>query len=259
MSKLIHTLKVTRSAILITFVGSLSLMMLLIPSSWATSIGVLESSQPNGLGEVLEPLSRQPTAPSALEGLSKQQDKELDELKSRFIEGSGETPEFSHSIADVALIPDFADSLTALEWVRQWADTGFWLESDQWADFRAIAIASYSPDIQYWLGRDRWASFGAMPFGTLPNGPPLSVSTSTVGDPTNISSISNISDSGYGSIYPHKSGNSKSTTESRAGPITLLDLILSMAKKIARQPIFYLILLIGAGLLIWAFRRQAST
>lgn len=239
------------------------MIVLPTPLSWATSIGVFESSQPNGLDEILKPPPSQPSSSSALENLSKQEDEELDELKARLIGRSSEASELSPSIADITRIPDFADALTALEWVRQWADTGYWLEADQWADFQAIAIAGYSPEIKYWLGRDRWASFGAMPFGAIPNSSASIVSASPGGSPTvyptSASSIGGIADNAYAGIYPNNGGGKKSTADDETAPKTLFELVVSMLKKIARQPIFYLIFLTGAGLLIWAFRRQAST
>ena len=180
------------------------MIVLPIPSSWATSIGVFVSSQPNGLEESLEPSPSQPSPSSALENLSKQQDEELDKLKAKLIGRLGEASVFSHSIVNVTQIPDFADSLTALEWVRQWADTGYWLAADQWADFQAIAIAGYSPEIQYWLGRDRWASFGAMPFGAIPNSSSSNLSTSPDGSPTvyptSASSIGGVANNAYSGI-----------------------------------------------------------
>ena len=56
-------------------------------------------------------------------------------------------------------------SLTAQEWTLQMAENGYWLENDQWADFRAIALAGYLPEIRYWLGGDRWATFDLMNLG----------------------------------------------------------------------------------------------
>ena len=68
-----------------------------------------------------------------------------------------------------------------------------------------------------------------------------------------------VADNIYGGIYPHNDSGQQSTADGQTAPKTLLELAVSMLKKIARQPIFYLIFLTGAGLLIWAFRRQAST
>lgn len=263
MSELTRILKVPLTLALITFTGSLGTVGLPTPSGWATSINVFESAQPNSPGETLESRSSQPNRSSPFENLSGSQGGELDELGTELIGPHGETPQLDPTIADFAQIPDFTDSLTALEWVRQWADTGYWLETDQWSDFQAIAVAGYSPDIRYWLGRDRWAPFGAMPLGLLQGGASSNVSTSPEiiprVYPTSTSRIGSAANDAHRGTSSHKDSSKQSTADDQIDPVTVFELALSMLKKVARQPAFYLIFLTGAGLLIWTYRRQTST
>ncbi len=149
------------------------------------------------------------------------------------------------------------NDLNSLEWVQQLAKAGYWLENNQWTDFRAIAIAGYLPNLRYWLGNDQWASFGGMSFSGDSN--------------ENVSNESPNRRDGYGSSsqmrshsssvsgYYRESSGSKKKSSKRLAPMNAVDLIVSMVKKMVRQPAFYLISLLGFGLLYWAFKKQAVT
>ena len=148
------------------------------------------------------------------------------------------------------------ESLTALEWTQQMAESGYWLENDQWADFQAIALASYRPELRFWLGRDRWSAFGSLAIGSKSSGD----ETGETNTPINHGvGATYATAGGYGGNYTDSPGTGEGQKgKNRAvAAISIYDLLLSMVKKVSKQPWFYLAILGGAVILLLAFKRQS--
>ena len=63
---------------------------------------------------------------------------------------------------DTAIEQEFAiDSSSFGEWYKFSSDFSFGMEFDELLDFRAVAVATYDPEIQYWLDGNRWAELGS--------------------------------------------------------------------------------------------------
>ena len=157
---------------------------------------------------------------------------------------------------------DLSDTLTSLEWIEQWSVSGEWLENDQWADFKAIAIAGYLPDIRYWLGGDRWASLGLAPLATDADGNPLlqsDVPAAVESAPADSTAYSRVS-SAYENERNGSGTNDKTSNSSEpAINVTFTEFLVSILGKVVREPIFYVIALCGTGLLLWSFRKQSAS
>ena len=143
-------------------------------------------------------------------------------------------------------------SFTASEWMQQWAELGYWLENDQWADFQAIALAGYLPEIRYWLGGDRWATFRSNTFGTRFSGSSSKIDGSARGGQPAIAGYGG----GHGRINGLGTGKKRGMKVGDT-PESFQDLLLSMVKKMAKEPLFYFILACGAAAMMLAFRRQS--
>ena len=100
-------------------------------------------------------------------------------------------------------------------------EDGYCLEGDQWADFQAIALAGYLPEIRYWLGRDNWARFGLISFGDgFGNGSAESSS-----------GVSSNTSPGGGYYRSAGGGGYSKPKEPEAKKQTVAELLLSMAKN----------------------------
>ncbi len=142
-----------------------------------------------------------------------------------------------------------SDSFTSLTRMRGWTGANFGFEIDQRSDFRAIAIASYRPEIRYWLGGDNWANFGA------PSPGQQVWSGSGNQNHFRESGVNYTADSQYSS---NNIGDPQSKSKIST-PITINEFIISLFNKIIRQPVFYIILLVGVGLFFWSTSRQPAS
>lgn len=236
--------------------------------SHALTINQFRTNNESGTGEILEPSKSQPQHPPQVSTEEPEASTIISDDFSDPLTGNvtidGQANEISSELAfnltGVAEKSELTGPLTSLEWIEQWSISGEWLENDQWADFKAIAIAGYLPDIRYWLGGDRWASFGSTPLSTGANRTPSAKDGSpATGKPqdttattyTRLPSAYDHSKSGGGS------GGKTSTSSETAKPVTTTEFLLWVLKKVMREPIFYVIALCGIGLLLWSFRKQS--
>ncbi len=239
-----------------------------IAPAHATTIGPLDAPRVHGTGEILEPSASKPPTrflsddedsnePAALRSIPEPSFEIYESLNRDFNQSNAGDSHSSENFFGVEGFTSQPYSLTALEWTRQMVEGGYWLENDHWSDFRAIALAGYLPEIRYWLGRDRWARFGALAIGGESNGkfngdakaPKNGSDNATFAAPL---SFSDGIASPPGGGEKHK-GGSKTLLN-----ITSYELLLSLAKKVSDQPLFYLAMLGGAIVLLLAFRRHSA-
>lgn len=230
-------------------------------SAWATVISPLDAPHLQGTGEILEPsgsfvVINEPESlePAALQAVPEPSFEVYENLARQISESQTEYHSSLDSFYGLETASEAPTSLATLEWAQHLAETGFWLENDQWADFRAIALASYLPEIRYWLGRDRWSAFGSLSFGgNRPSG--LSESASSDGP----SRQSYTSATGY-NVGSSGSGDGRGKSKDRRlGEASTYELLISMLETMAKQPLFYLGLVIAAGVVLVAMRRQSGT
>ncbi len=246
----------------ILFVGDIGLVGLLN----ATTLGQHDLVRPDESEEILEPSATQPAIPTretnnkfgtsaafrAIPTSTIQNTERLDENDAHKAEAL--LAHWSKLLSN-NLFRDLSVDTAALEWVDQLAQTGHWLENDQWADFQAIALAGYLPEIRYWLGRDRWASFGSNTFDT-------SLGDGFLDDPDSMDKIKNRAASAdYSSVsnYARVGGSNNNQKYKQPANVNIFEIMTSMIKKMTQQPVFYLIIVVGLGLLVWAFRRPTAS
>ena len=233
----------------------------------ATTLGERDLAVPSESDEILEPSAIRPKIPvreainnfgepaafSSIPATTIQNSESLEENETRKAEAL--LSRWSN-LANQNLFQEQTVDTTKLEWVRQLAQTGHWLENDQWADFKAIALATYLPEIRFWLDRNRWASFGTSLYaGGFGNG--------FLDDPDTAGPLGShfaANTAGYSNVSSYKSGSGKSTNpqSKEATFISVFSLFASMTKKIAQQPVFYFILAGGLFFLVWVIRRQRT-
>lgn len=251
---------------LICFVFSIGLTALSAASANATAIGPLDSPHIQGTGEMLEPTSNRPLTigrptadnsnePAALQSVPEPSIEVYEGLDRNISESRTGDRDGTGSFFGVEKATELPFSLTALEWTQQMAEDGSWLENDQWADFRAIALASYLPEISFWLGRDRWAAFGALPIGDdFAND--LSGTTVTPDGVPNLHYPTMSYNGGYNDLRRAGDGSG----QKKPGPTngSVYEWLLGMVKKTSRQPAFYLAILGGGAVLFFAIKRQSA-
>ncbi len=231
----------------------------------ATAIGDSKSALPDNSGDRHEPTANEPESPlpeergtngaaTDFENFPTSATRDLSEPNDEFID---EADTILASITDIAPIPDFADALTALDWVRRWADTGYWLEIDQWTDFKAVAIAGYSPEIRYWLGRDSWSSVSSAGAGIGTHSP----ASNNISTMQHRMAVHNLRVNKHGRALDDKGVGPKKrdAMHDQSATMTIRKLAGSMIRKMAEQPMFYVIFACGFGLLFWALRQQKRT
>lgn len=147
-------------------------------------------------------------------------------------------------------------SLTALERTQKMAEDGYWLENDQWSDFKAIALASYRPELRYWLGRDRWSAFGSLDIGGESI---VEAGAETVAPRDGIANATygaaGVNNANY--LEGSETGEKHKGRNKAVEALSTYELLMSMAKKISKQPLFYLAILGGAIVLLLAFKRHS--
>ena len=231
----------------------------------ATTIGPFRS---DGTGEILEPSAIRPVAPPAtgdknvsepagLRSLPAPSFKVYEKFGAAIDRAGGGLHANRRYRSSAEGFSGLNENLTALEWIELWSESGYWLENNQWTDFKAIALAGYLPDLQYWLGRDRWASFGASAFGVgINNGFADSADAKTNGS-------NGVGMPALGG-YPTGPENFSSDNSSHARPKlkteprTLSELLILMAIKIGRQPLFFLGVIGLLFILTLVLRRQSK-
>jgi hypothetical protein len=257
-----------RNQILTTCVATIFTASIFLGGAKATTLGQFNSAGSIQTGEFLEPSVLQPVI---------SQDVDSGEASETY--SFGQTPPFAISnpesidgtnfeFSEEQLLSRLNNSHldqfmglindpTSLEWVAQLSETGYWLENNQWADFKALAIAGYSPNIKYWLSGNQWASFRATTTTNSYN----ESSPRAPGEPKSTNghyrstspSFQSAQDTSFVSRSAGRSQKFSST------PVTVQEFLTSMAKKIIYEPVFYVVLLFGLGLLIWAIRRPADS
>ena len=234
--------------------------------AYATAIGPVDSVRGSKIGEFLEPSASLPTTssisiteycdePASLQNVPKPTFDIYDGLANYVKDAKYDPQQGSDKISGSDAYSGLPYSLTAVNWSLIWAESEFWLENDQWADFKAISLASYLPELRYWLGRDRWATFGAMAFSSEANG---GLSTTQDGKVNPGYAASTGLGSGYYTVPGEGlAGKSKGKQREKAA-LTSYELLLSMLEKFSQQPLFYFAVLCGAGVFFFAFKRQSS-
>ena len=243
----------------------------------ATAIGPLDAPRVHETGEILEPSANKPPTrilsdeenpdePAALRSVPEPSFEIYESLDRDINQTNTGDSHSSENFFGVEGFTSLSYSLTALEWIRQMYEGGYWLENDQWSDFRAIALASYLPEIRYWLGRDRWARFGALAIGGESNGTfrgdarVLKFSGDARAPKNgNVNATFTAPPSFGGATASPPAGGEKHKGRNKAAEkITSYELLLSLVKKVSKQPLFYLAMLGGAIVLLLAFRRQSA-
>lgn len=248
------------------FIFAIGLTALGAASAIATAIGPLDSPHIQGTGEILEPSGNRPLTagrptgdqsnePAALRSVPEPSIEVYEGLDRNISESRTGRRDGTGSFFGVERASELPFSLTALDWTQKMAEDGYWLENDQWADFRAIALASYLPEISFWLGRDRWATFGALPIGDdFANG--LSGTAITPDGAPNLYYPTTAFNGDYNDGRRAGDGSGQKKPGSTSGSI--YDWLLGMVKRVTRQPVFYLAILGGGAVLFFAIKRQSA-
>lgn len=254
-----------RSSVCTAFARAVMIGTLGAGVAQATTIGPL---RPDGPGEILEPSALRPVAPPAtgdkkvgvppgVRSLPKPSFDVYEKLGAAIDRATSGPHAIRRYRPSAEGFSGLNEKLTALEWIELWSENGYWLENNQWTDFQAIALASYLPDLHYWLGRDRWAAFGASAFGVGMN---TGFAESPDAGKHGSNGVGRPALGGY-STGPENffSGNgSHARPKPKTEPRTLGELLILMAGKISRQPLFYLGIAGLLFILTLAFRRQSK-
>jgi hypothetical protein len=233
----------------------------------ATAFGPLDSPRLLHIGALLEPIadarsfrtitgSQNTDEPAAFHSIPEPSFEFYESLDKSINQSKRRNRKASDDFFGVDGGSSLPKSLTALERTQKMAEDGYWLENDQWSDFKAIALASYRPELRYWLGRDRWSAFGSLDIGSEPI---VEAGGETLA-PRN--DVTNATYSAAG-VYNGNQLEGSATGEKHRGKnkaveaLSTYELLLSMAKKISKQPLFYLAILGGAIVLLLAFKRHS--
>jgi hypothetical protein len=149
------------------------------------------------------------------------------------------------------LAQEFAfDTSTFGEWYQFSSDLGLGMELDELLDFRAIAVATYNPEIRFWLEGNRWAEFGS----NLPtfNSAGIDDKKKAGGAPG--------SQTAYSGGAAQVSGNPFAAKRQSDGDpnrvLSLSDFFTGMFFKLIKLPITYVILAVCMGAVLFSLRHQ---